>query len=163
MKNNNIIEIIGDNYFGSYQYTRYACRGIIIEDGKLLLSYLTNRDFWMLPGGGKEDNETDEECAIREVAEETGYIVVSEKQTVKIIEYYEDVRYVSIYFICKIIGETKVQLTEGEKEEGLERRWIPFEEALSIFSKHNEYLNIYEEKRGAYLREYSALFKMIEE
>ena len=39
MKN---IEIIGDNYFGHWENTRTACRGIIVKDGCILLSYEMN-------------------------------------------------------------------------------------------------------------------------
>ena len=35
------LDIIGENYCGEWKYTRTACRGIIIEDGALLLSYET--------------------------------------------------------------------------------------------------------------------------
>ncbi len=160
--NDNHIDIFGENYYGSYKSTRYGCRGIVIQDGNILLSYETKVDQWMIPGGGREDNESDADCVTRELAEETGYIVTPEKQAVTVVEYYEDVQYISVYFICKIVGETAVQLTEAEKENGLERRWVPFKEALSTFSEHNKYRDIHEEKRGAYLREYSALIKIIE-
>lgn len=161
-KINEFIEIVGENYFGFYKSTRYACRGIVIKDDNILLSLLSNKDFWMIPGGGREKGENDIECVIRELHEETGYIVNVVKQTVKVIEYYEDVRYVSVFFLCNIVNEAETNLTDGEKAEGLERRWIPFKEALSIFKEHNKYKDIYEEKRGAYLREYSALLKMID-
>lgn len=162
MDNTNYVEIVGENYFGSYKTTRYACRGIVIQDGKILLSYETKIDQWMIPGGGKEEDESVTDCVIRELAEETGYVVISEKKAVDVVEYYEDVRYVSVYLICKIVGETAVQLTEAEKENGLERRWVPLKDALSTFSEHERYRDIREEKRGAYLREYSAIIKMME-
>lgn len=162
MENNNIIEIVGENYTGSFKSTRYASRGIVIQDGNILLSHELKNDLWMIPGGGREADESDVECVIREIAEETGYIVVNKKQTVSVFEYYEDVRYVSVYFICKVVGETTPHLTEGEKENELERRWILLQETLSIFSKHNDYKDIFEEKRGLYFREYTALTKMIE-
>ena len=158
----NIFEIIGDNYSGSYKYTRYACRGIVIKEDKILLSYEIKKDFWMLPGGGRENNEENNECVIRELQEETGYVVITKKQTVVVIEYYENIRYVSFYFLCEIVGETSTHLTEEEIENKLERRWNPLKEALNIFSRNEEYRNIYEEKRGAYLREYTALKRMIE-
>ena len=145
------------------KYTRYACRGIVIKEDKILLSYEIKKDFWMLPGGGREDNEENNECVIRELQEETGYVVATKKQTVVVIEYYENIRYVSFYFLCEIVSETSTHLTEEETENKLERRWIPFKEALNIFSRNEEYRNIYEEKRGAYLREYTALKRMIED
>lgn len=156
------IEIIGDNYLGSYKRTRYACRGVIIQNNQILLSYATKKDFWMLPGGGREEGESEVDCVIRELSEETGYVVIPQKQAVKVIEYYDDVRYVSVYFICKIAEETTPKLTEAEILCGLERRWCSLKETMKIFSENEKYRDVYEEKRGSYLREYKALTKMIE-
>ncbi len=64
--------------------------------------------------------------------------------------------YVSHYFLCEITGQTQRLLTEREAKAGLEPRWIAFEDAVTIFSKHQEYADN-EMKRGAYLREYRAL------
>lgn len=51
-------------------------QAVIIRDDRILLvklhNYERNRDYWILPGGGREDNETEEDCVIREVKEETG-------------------------------------------------------------------------------------------
>ena len=54
-------------------------------------------------------------------------------------EYYEEWKYISNYFICEITGETRRLLTEREAEVGLEPRWIPLQEVITIFSKHQEY------------------------
>lgn len=53
-------------------------------------------------------------------------------------------------------------MTEREIEVGLEARWISLDEAIEIFSKHQDYADENEMKRGAYLREYKALFLYIE-
>jgi 8-oxo-dGTP pyrophosphatase MutT (NUDIX family) len=49
---------------------------VILQNGKyILLKHISKTDgrtFWTLPGGGKEENETEEEGAIREAFEETG-------------------------------------------------------------------------------------------
>ena len=51
-------------------------QGLIIQDHKILLircyEWRTSISFWVIPGGGPEPGETDEECAIREMKEETG-------------------------------------------------------------------------------------------
>lgn len=52
---------------------RIAIRGIIIHEDKLLLVE-TNKGDLKFPGGGIHNSETFEECIIREVKEETGYI-----------------------------------------------------------------------------------------
>lgn len=56
---------------------RIAAYGVIIRDGRLLLSHWNEAGYesWTLPGGGLEPGEDPANAAIREVFEETGYQV----------------------------------------------------------------------------------------
>ena len=150
------INIFGENRFEAHTKTRKACRGIVIRDGLILLTYEVNTDQWFIPGGGREGDETNEACCVRELAEETGFVVNPLCQFATINEYYEEWLFTSHYFTCEITGVTQRLLTEREAEVGLEPRWIPLREAVTIFSKHQDYAHD-EMKRGAYLREYKAL------
>lgn len=156
------INIYGANRFETSTKSREACRGIVINNNNILLTYEVNTDQWFIPGGGLESGENPEECCIRELAEETGYVVKPDKFFLTIHEYYEEWHFISHYYICECVGETKRNLTQRELEVGLEPRWIPLEDALEIFSKHNDYAEENEMKRGAYLREYQALSKFLE-
>ena len=69
------INIYGDNRFARHTRIREACRGIVVKDGNILLSYEVKSDQWMIPGGGVEADEGYETCCIRELAEETGFLV----------------------------------------------------------------------------------------
>ncbi|MGD9605638.1 MAG: NUDIX hydrolase [Bacilli bacterium] len=151
------IDIIGDNFFGHSSKERVACRGIVINNNQILLSFETKTGLWMIPGGGIDIGETEEACCVRELTEETGMIVKPVKQFLVINEFYEEWHFITNYFICEIIGETRRNLTIGETRVGMEPRWILLEEAKNIFSKHQDYTNFDEEKRGLYLREYKAL------
>lgn len=151
------IDVYGENHFEKYTKMHEACRGILVSDEKILLTYEVNTDQWFIPGGGVENIESLEDCCVRELAEETGYIVIPNRQYLTINEHYEEWLFVSHYFICELKGETKRKLTEREVEVGLEPRWISLKEAMEIFINHQEYANIDEMKRGAYLREYNAL------
>ena len=153
------IDIYGENRFEEATKSREACRGIVVLDGKILLTYEVNTDQWFIPGGGVEGNESLEECCVRELAEETGYIVKINQRFLTINEYYEEWHFISHYYVCECIGETERNLTERELKVGLEPRWIPLEEAIDIFSKHQDYATEDEMKRGAYLREYEALLE----
>lgn len=64
---------------------------------------------WSIPSGGRENNESFEECCIREIEEETGYKVkiVKELQVKK--GSYEEAN-ISIevhYFLVELVGGTK--------------------------------------------------------
>ena len=156
-----IKEIIGENYWGHWEKTRTACRGIIVQDGRILLSYETKTGQWMLPGGGLEDGEDEQACCIREVAEETGILIQPSECQLEIDEYYEGWKWVNRYFFGTVTGETEIRLTDREKEVGMEPRWLPVTEIIEIFSGHAAYADTDEMRRGMYLREYTALCELI--
>ena len=155
------VEIVGDNYFGSYDKTRTACRGIVVKNYQILLVHETATGQFMIPGGGLEPQESEEECCSREISEETGLLVEPAVCALKINEYYEDCKYTSLYYLCVIKGTSDIKLTEQEKETGLEPCWISTDKALKIFSEHAEYADSDEERRGIYLREYTALKEIL--
>lgn len=63
------------------RHTRY--QGFIIQDHKILLiqhsQKSTGLSYWVIPGGGLDGSETEEECVIREMREETNLDVKIEK------------------------------------------------------------------------------------
>ena len=155
------IEIVGKNYFGHWTHERTACRCVVIEDGRVLLSYAARDDLWMIPGGGLEAGEDEGTCCVRELAEETGRIILPSACALEIDEYYEDCKYVSRYFFGAVVGRCQIKLTEAERRMGLEPRWLPGEEALQIFSRHADYTDTDEERRGIYQREYTVLSALL--
>jgi len=50
-----------------------AAGGLVLRDGEVLLVHRPRYDDWTFPKGKAEDGETDEDCALREVLEETGF------------------------------------------------------------------------------------------
>ena len=153
------VEILGANRFETFTKTRAGSRAVVVRDGMILLSHETVSGWWLVPGGGMEEGETPEACCIREAEEETGFIVKPLRQFLTLKEYYEEYLYVSHYFICEIAGTGRMRLTDAEKRRGLEPQWLPLREAVGIFARHQEYADVSEEKRGAYLREYTALLE----
>ncbi|MBR5070589.1 MAG: GNAT family N-acetyltransferase [Oscillospiraceae bacterium] len=149
--------IYGKNYFGHYDSVRIACRAIVLRGGKLLMSYDTEKDRWMSPGGGMEEGEDPAACCLRESAEETGAVLDISGPVLEIDEYYENWRYVTYFFTGDIKGITARKLTETEIRIGLEPRWIPLEEIAQIFSGHADHEGTDEVRRGIYQREYMAL------
>ena len=128
------VEILGANRFETWTKIRAGSRAVIVQDGKILLSHETVSGWYLVPGGGMEEGETPEECCVREAEEETGLSVRPVRQFL-----------------------TMMNLTEKEKRRGAGPEWVPLEEAVELFSHHQDYAETSEEKRGAYLREYTAL------
>jgi ADP-ribose pyrophosphatase YjhB (NUDIX family) len=59
--------------------TRY--QGAVVRDDHLLLIryHMPGRDFWLIPGGGREDGESEVACVRREIQEETHLNVTVER------------------------------------------------------------------------------------
>lgn len=58
--------------------TRVGAYAVVVHDGRLLLTRISPGEAdqgWTLPGGGLEAGEDPEGAAVREVFEETGYVV----------------------------------------------------------------------------------------
>ena len=142
------VEILGENRFETWTKTRAGSRAVVVRDGMILLSHEVNSGWWLVPGGGEEEGETPEECCVREVEEETGLIVKPLQQFLTMYEYYEEYRYISHYFICEVTGQGRMRLTDAEIRRGVEPQWIPLQEAVDIFSRHQSYADVSEEKRA---------------
>lgn len=151
------IDILGDNRFETYTKTRVACRAIVRKADQILVSREEAVDCWLLPGGGLEAGETLRECCIREVLEETGYLVEPVEEYLVIHEYYEEYRYTTHFYICEITGEGQRHLTEFEKTRGLVPMWVDISFFDGIVSDYQAYAVTNEERRGAYQREHTAI------
>lgn len=127
----------------------------------ILTSYETRTNQYMLPGSGKEANASDLECVIREVKEETGYIINPSKCVLEINEYYGDEKYISKYFLATIPLKTNAQLIKKEKELGLILKWVNIKNLLDILSKYAQYKHTDIMRYGLYLRELTALKKIL--
>lgn len=49
-------------------------------------------------------------------------------------EYYEEYRYTGYYYVCEVIGQGQMNLTQAEMRRGVKPEWIPLEEAMSHVS-----------------------------
>ena len=57
-----------------------AAGGIVRRDGRVLVVHRPKYDDWTFPKGKADEGETDEECALREVKEETGLDCTLERE-----------------------------------------------------------------------------------
>ena len=117
---NNEQNIIRDNWkeFSNDYKIIYACGGVVYNKENLLM--ILRNGIWDLPKGKKENNETDEQCAVREVMEECGVEnLVLEKYLKKTYHTYdfngEKVLKITSWFLMhsNYDGELTPQLNEG--------------------------------------------------
>lgn len=155
------IKFMNPDYIGRYNVLRHASRGIVVEDNKILLSYASNEDLYMIPGGGCEGNESYSDNCKREVQEETGYECVIKDQYLTIEEYFNDWCHINHYFIATPIKKTNPSLTEGEIEAGLYPKWVSIDEAIKIFSSYPSYKANDIARFGLYRRELEAIVEYI--
>jgi 8-oxo-dGTP diphosphatase len=92
---------------------RIGVYAVIFEQERVLLAHRRDIDWWNLPGGGMEPDETVEEAMRREVCEETGLEVEVER----LIGVYSkpQKQEVVLTFRCRVVGGT-LSATEESRE-----------------------------------------------
>ncbi len=109
---------------------------IINDKNEILLGKRTDNDYWDYPAGSMEIGESFEECARREVFEETGltcgkleyFMELSGEDTFYEYPNGDQVYLAVIIYICRdFSGELKVQ-----EEEAYEQRFFPIDRLPKI-------------------------------
>lgn len=112
-----------------------AAGGLVVnEKNKLLMIF--RRGKWDLPKGKLDDGETLEQCAVREVEEETGLTNISLLSPLLTTyhTYHEGSKFVlkeSYWYNMTVTGEQKLQ--PQIEEDILETRWVTTKEAEQLF------------------------------
>ena len=88
----------------------YGSAGVCINEKGQILMVLQGRPdekkMWAIPSGGKENDETFEECCVREIEEETGYLTeILEEIKIKRVTYKKLAIVAEVhYFLVRVIG-----------------------------------------------------------
>lgn len=160
MKN---LKITNPDYFGHVDVIRHACRGIIVKQGKILLSYEQKINQYLIPGGGVEKSENFVECCKREILEETGCLCEPRVNYLDIDELFSNCNHINHYFVCQLTEEDfELHLTSGEKSRGVTFVWVEVDKALAIFSQYEQYMHSDLCRFGLYRREFFALKEYLE-
>ena len=105
------------------------------SEWEVFIVYHKSGKYWGFPKGHADSNETFQESAIRELKEETNLEPVKFIQEDPFIEKYEyfykgkKISKTVLYYLLEVKGEVHLQ-----KEEIVDGRWLPFEEAIKILS-----------------------------
>jgi 8-oxo-dGTP diphosphatase len=104
---------------------------VLLRDDKPNIS---NPNMWDFFGGGREGTESPEECAIREIEEETGIYLSSESFIWK--QAHESVNepgHTAYFFVAHLTSEQvdTIVLTEGQRWEAMEvKEFLAKEDAI---------------------------------
>jgi len=117
---------------------RICARAVLIKKVKnsyeIALINVTKENFYSLPGGGIDGNETIHAGLIREVLEETGCDAQIICEIGIIEEFMSDIKrhQVNHYFICKAVNIGTPIYTDFEKSRGFKIEWVNIDKGIII-------------------------------
>jgi 8-oxo-dGTP pyrophosphatase MutT (NUDIX family) len=124
---------------------RIAVRGIVVNDGKLLVVHSQLKGDYKLPGGGKKEGETELLALQREIGEECGVLVDGEAfvKVGEVLQYKSSIEKEidvfindSRYYFCDVseIGYQDVarNLDDYEDALGFEAMWLEIDEIWAV-------------------------------
>lgn len=132
-----------------------ACRAMIVINGQILVTCESNNDLYKFIGGGVEENESIDECILRECMEESGYKVKIVDHFLTIKEYFEDKEYITNYYVVEKLSKHTPSLTNSEVTRGLVIEKMDPLKLLEIFETTSSLEE--SKKKHIYAREYEAL------
>lgn len=146
---------------------REAIRAVIVNtNNDELLMVKSIKGDYKFPGGGVKSGETHEETIIREVREETGYIIRKVKERVGIItqrnidEFEEGSIFemISYYYLCEVLEVQGLQeLDDYEAELNFQALWVNIDTAISnnesILKGESKDINHWVQRETSFLKE----------
>ncbi len=114
---------------------RVSAKALVYRDNEVLASYYKKgeRDWYVIPGGGVNREETAVEGVVREVREETGYIIQVEKM-VFVREFIpsrlghhvftEGFHQLELFFVCSLLHDEPLDPSEQDINQ-VGCQWLP--------------------------------------
>ncbi|MBT3282923.1 NUDIX domain-containing protein [bacterium] len=133
---------------------RVTTRAVVLDANKhIAILHSIKNNYYEIPGGGVEQNETIEESCIRECKEETGCVVEITNELGKTIEKIKesDVINETYCYVAKLIGNKGIPVfEEHEIEDVFEVIWVDIDKAIHLVGKtqHNNPYHTYMQQRA---------------
>ncbi|KAM6481178.1 NUDIX hydrolase domain-like protein [Trichoderma sp. SZMC 28011] len=131
-------KIIGTKDPAKSYTDRKSTRVIALKpSGEIAIIYVKEGNYYKLPGGGIEADESPTEAALREVKEETGAIVAL--RSTDCFATTEEFRFqqhqVSYCYLADVLDDAgEPCLTEEELADGFVHQWMTMSKALEVMS-----------------------------
>jgi len=123
----------------------FRYQGAIVRNHHILLirnlEKASGRDYWLIPGGGMEAGETEEQCLIREIKEETHLDVKIESLLFEDSWAFDGTYKGAKTFLCTPISGDARPGREPEVAQNysiVETRWVDFRDEISWGAKITE-------------------------
>lgn len=131
---------------------RESVRGILIKEGKIGVMHSLKYDYYVIPGGGIEKNETKIDALIREFKEETGFLI--DKRSISEYGYthtinkgmYKDIfDFTNYYFLINVFDSNSFN-TNFDQYEIDEEFVFEYVYPEIIIDKNSSNMNIHVDK-----------------
>ncbi len=117
--------------------TKYAARTVIYDNNNLFaLIDVKNGQYFKIPGGGLEDNETSEQAAIREALEESGceIKIIQKIGESEFIDEDKNIIHHSVCFLAEKIRQVNNStFDDWEKSQNMKIIWLNIHQAVNLF------------------------------
>lgn len=114
---------------------RTAARAILFDaENKIALLHVRKQEYYELPGGGLDGDETVEQGLERELLEETGCHskITAEVGEIEEFRNEEKIHQRSFVYLAKVVGEKgETSLMDDELEEDFQLEWADLSDALN--------------------------------
>lgn len=116
---------------------KHAARTVIYDQNNLFaLIDVCSGEYFKIPGGGLEDNETSEQAAIREALEESGceIKIIQKIGESEFIDEDKNIVHCSICFLAEKIKQiNNPSFDDWEKSQNMKIIWVNINQAINLF------------------------------
>lgn len=143
------MKVIGHFQDDQYPFTGITCvrqivRAVVFDENKnvaLTKIYNTDkfglRDYYELPGGGVQKDETHLEALRREMEEEIGCLIDHIQEIGEVIDFYNLIKREnhSCFYLARVVGRVPTRLEPDEIARIEKTIWVPIKEAIRLYEK----------------------------